>query len=218
MGAKLLVLDCDGTIRQTKSGLIFINDPNDQQPINGAKEAVHKAYSNGWTIIGASNQGGVAKGYKSLESAIEEQQITLSFFPELKFILICPDNGETCYLVDRDRNTPPRKFRREEIMHPNMDLHLYQSFRKPGSGMLMLAHDLIEGEVEHAWVVSDRAEDQMAAAAANFQFSWADIWRNSNQSQIEVEGIEIYNNELCWRCGYNAAIPSLNGLCVSCVD
>lgn len=51
MAVKLLVLDCDGTIRQTRSGLIFINDPTDQQPINGAKEAIHKAFNDGWVSV-----------------------------------------------------------------------------------------------------------------------------------------------------------------------
>jgi len=40
MSNKILFLDLDGTVRRTKSGAIFINDPYDQELIPGTKEAI----------------------------------------------------------------------------------------------------------------------------------------------------------------------------------
>jgi len=70
---KALLLDLDGTIRRPTSGK-FIEYPNDQEPIEGAIKAMEIYHQEGWTMIGITNQGGVAAGYKSLKSAIEEQQ------------------------------------------------------------------------------------------------------------------------------------------------
>lgn len=52
---KLLLLDLDGTIRQTKSAKKFINTPTDQEPIPGAIEAIDKYASDEYLIIGFSN-------------------------------------------------------------------------------------------------------------------------------------------------------------------
>lgn len=37
---KILFLDLDGTVRRTKSGATFINDPLDQELIPGVEEAI----------------------------------------------------------------------------------------------------------------------------------------------------------------------------------
>ena len=48
---KALLLDLDGTIRQSTNGK-FIEDPNDQEPIEGAIKAMEIYYQEGWTMIG----------------------------------------------------------------------------------------------------------------------------------------------------------------------
>lgn len=67
---KLLILDLDGTVRCPKSGAKFINDPLDQEIIPEAGIAIADYKSQGWIIVGATNQGGVAAGHKQLEDAI----------------------------------------------------------------------------------------------------------------------------------------------------
>jgi D-glycero-D-manno-heptose 1,7-bisphosphate phosphatase len=57
---KILFLDLDGTIRETKSGAKFINDPYDQKAIDGANTACDQYHKKGWNLIGITNQGGVA--------------------------------------------------------------------------------------------------------------------------------------------------------------
>ena len=47
---KILFLDLDGTVRKTKSGATFINDPYDQELIPGVENAI--ARYKGWKIFG----------------------------------------------------------------------------------------------------------------------------------------------------------------------
>lgn len=70
MNKKLLLTDCDGTLRESASGEKFIHNPRDQQIINGADKAIAYYHFKGWLIIGISNQAGVNAGHKSLEDVI----------------------------------------------------------------------------------------------------------------------------------------------------
>ncbi len=163
--AKIIFFDLDGTLRQTKSGVTFINDPADQQAIEGTQKALSYYQNKGFVLIGITNQGGVAAGHKSIESAIEEQRITLQLFPELELIYFCPNyDGESCYRVNREKTI--------FIKNPN----LMNSCRKPGAGMIEIA----AGEFsffnkDKSWMIGDRPEDQKCAEAAGVKFVWASI-------------------------------------------
>lgn len=71
---KLLMVDCDGTIREPLSEAKFIQHPHDQKIIKGADRAIADYHAQSYNIVGISNQGGVAAGYKSLERTIAEQR------------------------------------------------------------------------------------------------------------------------------------------------
>lgn len=163
---KLLLLDLDGTVRESASGKTFINQPDDQKLIDGATEAI--ARYPGWTKIGITNQGGVAAGHKSLGDAIAEQHITLQLLPELDWIYFCPTyDGNACWKVDRYNSLEIKQFFIEE----------FGSFRKPGAGMINLA--LRQFDVEQSLYVGDRPEDEQAATAAGVPFMWAHDWRTA---------------------------------------
>ncbi len=99
MTTKLLMLDLDGTVRCPKSRAKFISDPLDQEIIPEAQLVIAHYKSQGWLIVGATNQGGVAAGHKQLEDAITEQYQTLRLCPELTCIYFCPDfQGLHCWL------------------------------------------------------------------------------------------------------------------------
>ena len=165
---KVLLLDLDGTIREPKSGAKFINDPLDQKPIDKAFDMCSYYQEKCWFLIGVSNQGGVAAGHKSLESAISESQETLRLFPQLSFIYFCPDyEGLKCYMVSR--HNPATFFYQESISELG-------SFRKPGAGMLNLA--VRDNLTEELMMVGDRPEDEEAAKNARINFTWAEDWRN----------------------------------------
>lgn len=157
---KIFFFDLDGTLRETKSGKTFISEPDDQKPIAGAKEALAH-YSNSFICIGITNQGGVAAGHKSLESAIEEQRITLELFPELSEIFFCPNWEESCYQIS-EGNVP---------LPFGAPLHggdTKISCRKPGHGMLLIAAESFG--LNDAWMVGDRPEDKQCAKAAGINF------------------------------------------------
>jgi D-glycero-D-manno-heptose 1,7-bisphosphate phosphatase len=102
--SKIIFFDLDGTLRETISGKTFINEPQDQKAIEGTQKALSYYQKKGFVMIGITNQGGVAAGHKSLQSAIEEQRITLQLFPELREVLMCTSyDGQTCWSVSSDR-------------------------------------------------------------------------------------------------------------------
>lgn len=169
---KVLFLDLDGTVRQTKSGRKFINEPEDQELINGAFEGIFYYYQRDWKIIGVTNQGGVGRGYKSIKSCIEEQQLTLKLTKYLQCIYFCPDYaGLELWRVDEVRKNQYREFN-----------HLqFGSFRKPGAGMInfALGQNFGNSRPEKIEMVGDRPEDEQCAKAANIEFRWADEWREA---------------------------------------
>ena len=165
---KIIFLDLDGTLRETASGKTFINEPTDQKPIEGTQKALAYYQSKGFTLIGITNQGGVAAGHKSLESAIKEQRITLELFPELSEIFFCPNyDGESCYQLSQ--NNKPLQF----SARCDEDGSLI-SCRKPGYGMLKLAARSLT-DLSNCWMIGDRPEDQQCAEAAGVKFVWASV-------------------------------------------
>jgi D-glycero-D-manno-heptose 1,7-bisphosphate phosphatase len=163
---KALLLDLDGTIRRPTSGK-FIEDPNDQEPIEGATKTIEIYHQEGWTLIGITNQGGVAAGHKSLKSAIEEQQKTLEIFPLLSYIYFCPDfEGNLCYGVSRENIDLIHEIRKEFL----------GQFRKPNCGMISASLKNFKN-LSKALMVGDRSEDEEAAKNAGIHFLSADIWR-----------------------------------------
>ncbi len=167
--SKILFVDCDGTIREPKSGAKFISSPDDQQIIKGANDAIAHWFGEGYTVIGITNQAGVAAGHKSLEDTITEQRYTLNLFPLLSEIYFCPDyEGLICWRVTREGEF---NITNDE---PNQEKY---KFRKPGYGMILAASNLFGGNLAECWMVGDSPEDQGAAVNAGIRFIWAGDWR-----------------------------------------
>jgi len=186
MTNNIIFFDLDGTLRQTKSGKTFINEPDDQQPIEGTQKALSYYASKGFICIGITNQGGVAAGHKSLQSAIEEQLITLDLFPELSEIFFCPNWGESCYQLSKD-NQPL------EFSAPLSGDGTAISCRKPGHGMILIAARPL-AELADCWMIGDRPEDEACALAAGIKFIWASImhakFAGPGMREIECQHIE----------------------------
>lgn len=169
---KLLLLDCDGTIRRSKSGATFINEPHDQEAIPEAESAIAHYYRQGWTIIGITNQGGVAAGHKSLEDATTEQKYTLQICPWLDAIIFCPDyeGKERCDVFKTTSFLPSIKDMAE--LHNS----LKGTYRKPGAGMLLWTMEWLGIDKADCLYVGDRPEDEQAAANAGVKFLWNTEW------------------------------------------
>jgi D-glycero-D-manno-heptose 1,7-bisphosphate phosphatase len=182
---KIIFFDLDGTLRESASGKTFINEPTDQKAIEGTQKALAYYQDKGFICIGITNQGGVAAGHKSIESAIEEQCITLKLFPELSEIFFCPNyGGESCYQVSRGN---------EPLLMKVLDL--MNSCRKPGAGMIELAAtEFSDLEIADCWMIGDRPEDEQCAAAAGVKFVWASVlhakFAGPGMREIECQHIE----------------------------
>jgi D-glycero-D-manno-heptose 1,7-bisphosphate phosphatase len=170
---RILFVDCDGTIREPASGATFINRPDDQRIIEGVAQALTYYQKKGYTIIGTTNQGGVAAGHKQLEDAIAEQEYTLKLLPQIRNIFFCPDfEGQYCWIVGGHEPKP--------IHLADWGKPWIGQFRKPSAGMIHAANRLLGSEPIDSghWMIGDREEDKLCAAAAGINFIWADIWRD----------------------------------------
>jgi D-glycero-D-manno-heptose 1,7-bisphosphate phosphatase len=164
---RLLILDLDGTIRNPISNPTgFIINPFDQALIDGAVRAIERYKNDGYTLIGATNQGGVAGSHKSLEDCIIEQAHTLEL-AGLESVFFCPDHrGKQCYQVLNSEA--------EFIAMHEQDDRWIGKYRKPNAGTL---HHAIEGfKGSDILFVGDRDVDEAAANAAGVEFIWARDW------------------------------------------
>ena len=165
----LLLIDLDGTIREPLSGKQYFQHPQDQKIIPGAEVAIG-TYKDDWIIVGITNQGGVAAGYKSIQECVREQQYTLELFPELREIYFCPDfEGSKCFRVTRHN------------VHNHSKTKWSGQYRKPGAGMLQLAMVRHKHTPENTCYVGDRPEDEAAARRAGVHFQWAKDWIEQHQ-------------------------------------
>lgn len=214
---KILLVDLDGTIRETLSGDLFSRHPYDQTIIPGANEALLHYLNLGYICIGISNQGGVESGYKTLTEAIEEQLYCLKLFPQIRSIYFCPDfKGKQCYWVHRKKTDHFYAYSQKELASWNQVVGTYPrsfligcvaddfSFRKPGSGMLQRAIedytgyslsqflDMVNNGVSEAIYVGDRPEDSLAAENANINFLHAESWRHEF---VELANCQIIDSK-----------------------
>jgi D-glycero-D-manno-heptose 1,7-bisphosphate phosphatase len=167
---KLLLLDMDETVRKPISNNKFINKPDDQKLIDGVTEAIAR-YPD-WKIIGITNQGGVAAGFKSFEDCVEEQRRTMEMVPRIGLICFCTNAGESFFRLGRfNGNIRP-------LPTENKNNKTWGNFRKPNPGMLNFAKAYY-GVVTEILMVGDREEDQLAAQAAGVEFLWAQTWRSN---------------------------------------
>lgn len=190
MGKRLLLLDLDGTIRRTKSGERFINNPYDQEILPTVKDRLGYYTKHNWQIAGITNQGGVAAGKKLLPNVIIEQNYTMQLAGgAISSIYFCPDyKGNICY---RCVYIQPSDFVIEMIdlevvsamsnlTDPSREPIVKHGFRKPEPGMIELAlyGYGFDRSYDIALMVGDRKEDETAAAKAHIEFMWAEEWRN----------------------------------------
>lgn len=66
---KALLLDYDGTLRNTKSGRHYPKDIEDIEIRPKVKEVLHKYVKDGYLLLGASNQSGISKGELTAKQA-----------------------------------------------------------------------------------------------------------------------------------------------------
>lgn len=165
---KLYIFDKDGTLTTPKSGNKFVQHPEDQQLIPGTIELLTRLKDDGSAIVIASNQGGIAAGYKSQQATIEEMRFCMNLLPQIKAAYFCPDfEGRRCVRIFA-------------LIKAVYELEDGRNYRKPGAGMLLEAiEDWNLAGIDGAFMIGDRPEDEGAAEAAGIAFQW--IWNVNPQ-------------------------------------
>lgn len=157
--APALCLDFDGAVRRTKSGKSFIESPDDIELMPGIEEIIWKYRKAGWLILGVSNQGGVAHGFKTKEDVNKEFDVTFSLFEENPFHLV------KAALSDGAGSVYPYNYR--------------SLLRKPDIGMLVSMEEYLlrSGFIvdwDNSLFVGDRPEDEECAKRAGISFCHID--------------------------------------------
>lgn len=153
--APALCLDLDGTCRITVSGEAFAKHDEDYQLNKNIEQIIWSYRDKGYTILGFTNQGGVAHGFKTQQQADKELEFFQALFERNPFHYIysafCDSKGTV-----------------EPYNHRSL-------LRKPAYGMLALAEvDLFKQGYITDWdnslFVGDRPEDEETAASAGIEF------------------------------------------------
>ena len=137
--------------------MVTPNNLGEQQPISGVVEGLAKIKSVGIPIALATNRGGVAFGYTTLEEAeaLAQEAADLCAIPEAK-IYVCP------YHAKAHGQGANMRYARED------------DCRKPNPGMLTQALADFGISSEQAFYVGDMETDRQAAENAGMGFFWAD--------------------------------------------
>jgi D-glycero-D-manno-heptose 1,7-bisphosphate phosphatase len=160
----LAIFDIDGTlteikpeIKQKQPRLVTPNHLGEQQPISGVVEKLAEIKANRIKLALATNRGGVAFGYTTLEQAqaLAQEAADLCQIPDAR-IYLCPYHAKA---------RGPRavyKFAQEA------------DCRKPNPGMLLQAVADFHITPQQAFFVGDKDTDHQAAENAGMDFFWAD--------------------------------------------
>lgn len=176
---KVLCVDLDWTIRRPLSTIkdsrgndrIFIKDENDIELMPNVVEVLTQYHNDGWFIVGITNQGGVAHGFKTIRTINYEINATL----EKLLIEVINEDGEkemrplisevkVCYNEAKGSVIPFN----------------YRSLkRKPYIGLLVSTEETLYIEYkfivdwDNSLIVGDLESDRQLAENADVPFRWA---------------------------------------------
>ncbi len=155
-----LCLDFDGTIRHSKEGT-FINKVEDILLYPDVEPKLWEYRNLGFLILGITNQGGVAFGYKSMEQMQAELDATLALFTQNPF------DAVQVSLSHPKGTVPP--------------LNQRSLLRKPDIGMLAVSevqmfHRGVMIDWDRSIFVGDRPEDEECAQRAGIHFIHSDVF------------------------------------------
>lgn len=188
MSSKLLIIPGNGAIRQNKEKPgSWINVKN-QELLPGVRETLQYYKANGYRIIAAQNEAGVAAKKKNLPDTIAEfMKLMVKLAPEIDETYICTDfAGKYCYRLVREDGEPVPSVQRYRALSsegkrgepaeivgyaPQDEGVVFTQvagvlpFRKSDPGMLQLAYEFAKKEaaIEDCVLVYERAEDYYAA-------------------------------------------------------
>lgn len=160
MSATLLILDLDGTVREsTVEDQPCPNRPGEQRVLPGAAEAIKAHIDAGGKLAFATNQGGIGLGYMT----------------ELAFHATCAELSDLLHAA----GAPPLDVNQRAPVwfcphRPDAGCFC----RKPEPGLLLKAMLKANVRPSDTLFVGDRECDKHAADAAGCRFMWAHDWRH----------------------------------------
>jgi HAD superfamily hydrolase (TIGR01662 family) len=143
---KAVIFDYDGTLREVIGGGKYPTKPEQVRILPGRKEKLAKLKQEGYLLLGASNQSGIAKGDLTLEDSIacfEETNKQLGFDIEYKF---CP------------HKVPP----------------INCFCRKPQTGLAIYFIFKYKLNPSNSWFVGDMTSDRTFATRSGLQYAEAE--------------------------------------------
>jgi D-glycero-D-manno-heptose 1,7-bisphosphate phosphatase len=161
---KLIIFDIDGTLTEIKPEVLArkprMVSPNkfgEQQPKLGVVAKLAALQNEGIDIALATNRGGVAWGFTTLEEAeaLAREAAELCGVPDVK-VYVCPYHAKA---------RGPRAVREYAVDH---------DCRKPNPGMLLEAMEDAGASPDETVFVGDFETDQQAAENAKVCFYWAE--------------------------------------------
>lgn len=161
---QLGIFDIDGTLTEIRPEvlarhprLVTPNHLGEQRPIAGVPEKLAELQAGGLQLALATNRGGVAFGYTTLEEAqaLAREAAELCGIPDVP-VYVCPYHARA-----RGPRAVPRFAREDDC-------------RKPKPGMLLQALEDANLRPEQAFFVGDMDTDRQAAENAGIRFFWAD--------------------------------------------
>jgi len=147
---KALILDYDGTLRETISGDIYPKDPSDVKALPNCERVLKDYVSKGYLLLGASNQSGCSKK-PGHERYVSQPTATACFLETNKQL-----NADIKFLFAADAAGAPSTH-----------------FRKPQPGMGVYFIEKYKLDPAQCIMVGDMKVDQTFAARCGFQFQWA---------------------------------------------
>ncbi len=117
---KLIVLDRDGTINHDSDQ--YIKSPSEWRPIKGSLEAIARLTQDGWHVVVATNQSGIARGlfdFATLNAIHQTMHAAvLQTGGRIDAIFFCPHRAED----DCDCRKPKPGLLKEIARRMNVDL------------------------------------------------------------------------------------------------
>jgi len=165
-GVKLAIFDIDGTLTEIKPEIlarkprmVSPNNFGEQQPKAGVVDKLGELKKEGIDIALATNRGGVAWGFNTLEEAegLAHEAAELCGVPEAR-IYICPYHA---------------KARGPKVVWKYAKDH---ECRKPKPGMLLEAMEDAGVSADETIFVGDFETDEQAAENAGVRFYWAEVF------------------------------------------
>lgn len=156
-----LCLDFDGTIRRSKSGATFIRNFQDIELMPDIEKIIWRYRNMGYLILGISNQGGVAHGFKLPMEIEAEMDATFKLFDKNPFH-IC----KFCYHDGKGKIEPYNH--RSLLRKPNIGMLAVMEVEAYNAGYVI--------DWDKSIFVGDRPEDEQCANNAGISFRHIDAF------------------------------------------